>query len=377
MGKEHYVEKVLTGIEGLDDITYGGLPKYRATLVSGYAGCGKTVLAMQFILNGIIQHDEPGVFISMEETETDLRNNMASFGYDIGKLENENKIYIENVKIGHTDLFGSGNFDMSALLIRIELAIKSVNAKRIVIDTPEMIFNDIQDENIFRREFLRMINWLKERGLTAVFTAGRKENQLTKTGIEEFVTDCVILLKHIKVDNVYTRRLHILKYRGSKHGTNEYPFLIDHKGISLLPITIPYEKDIISNEILSTGIEGLDEQINKKGIYKGSTLLISGTSGTGKTTLAVSFCMSALKNNLRCLFFAFEETNSQLQRNMFSVGFDFKKYEKTGALKIAAERPTLFGLETHLVKLHKYIEEFNPDVVILDPITNLIQVGTI
>ena len=305
--KNPKVEKVLTGVEGLDEITFGGLPYARPSLISGYAGSGKTVLAMQFVLNGITKYDEPGVFISMEETEEDLRKNMSSFGYNLPEMEKANKLCLENIKIRQNTLYHSGHFDLSPLLIRIEEAVKKVNAKRIAIDTFELIFNDIQDENVFRQELVRLILWLKEHQLTTVFTSEKPLVSQLKSGINEFITDCVIILTHTRIDNIYTRRLHILKYRGSKHGTNEYPFLIDHNGISILPITtVDIHK--ISSEIISTGIAGLDEKIDKNGFYVGSCTLISGTSGVGKTSMSMSICVEAMKKNKRCLFFIFEES---------------------------------------------------------------------
>ncbi|MGM0474273.1 MAG: circadian clock protein KaiC [Bacteroidota bacterium] len=368
------VNKVPTGIKGLDEITYGGLPQARPTLVTGYAGSGKTVLAMQFILNGIEMYDEPGVYISMEETEEDLRRNMATFGYDLEKMESANKLSIENIKVRHSALYKSGHFDLSPIFIRIEEAIDKVGATRLAVDTFELIFTDIQDENIFRQELVRLILWLKERNLTVIFTSELPQNPHVRSGIEEFITDCVISLKHEMIENIYTRRLHIVKYRGSKHGTNEYPFLIEKEGISILPIT-SVEESRISSDIISTGIRGLDDKIEKKGFYVGSSTLISGASGVGKTSFSISVCMQAMKQKRRSLFFSFEESVPQLKRNMKSIGFDLDHYEKKGLLKIISTRPSLFGLEAHLVLIYHYIDEFDPEVVIFDPVTDLIQVG--
>lgn len=368
------IKKAPTGIKGLDEITFGGLPYGRPTLVSGYAGSGKTVLAMQFLLNGITMFNEPGVFVSLEETEDDLRKNMASLGYDLVQMEKENSLCIENIVLKHSLIHKSGQFDLSPLFIRIEEAIKKVGAKRIAIDTFELIFNDIHDENIFRQELLRLILWLKKLELTAVFTAESRNSKL-HSGIEEFITDCVIILKHEMVDNIYTRRFHILKYRGSRHGTNEYPFLINQSGISVLPITSE-EKHQISSDIISTGIKEFDDLIIQKGLYIGSTTLLSGTSGVGKTTFAVSFCCNALEKGKRCLFYTFEESELQLKRNMKSLMFDLEHYEKQNLLKIISSRPTLHGIETHLVEIYRQIEEINPEVVVFDPFSDLIQLGT-
>jgi len=369
------IAKLPTGIKGVDEITYGGLPYARPTLVTGYAGSGKTVLAMQFVLNGVNMYNEPGVFISLEETENDLRQNMAAFGYDLPKMEKDNMLCLENINVRHSTLYQSGHFDLSPIFIRIEEAINKVGAKRLVIDTFELIFNDIQDENVFRQELVRLILWLKERNMTVIFTSELPRNPIAKSSIEEFITDCVISLKQQVIDNIYTRRLHVLKYRGSKHGTNEYPFLIDENGIFLLPIT-SVETHQVSSDIISTGIQGLDNKIDKKGFYVGSSTLISGTSGVGKTSFSVSVCAEALKQGKRCIFFTFEESLPQLKRNMKSIGFHLETYEKKGLLKIISTRPTLLGLEAHLVFIYQNIEEFNPEVVVFDPVTDLVQIGS-
>lgn len=369
------ISKVLTGISGLDEITFGGFPENRSTLITGYAGSGKTVFAMHFILNGIKHYDEPGVFISMEESEEELKKNMAAFGFDIEKLIEENKLCLESVNIRQTALYKAGTFDLSPVFVRIEEAVKKVGAKRIAIDTFEQIFIDIREKNIFRQELVRLINWLKEKKLTAVFTSESPKDPHKKSSIEEFITDCVINLKHQVLDNIYTRRLHILKYRGSGHGTNEYPFLISEQGIFLLPVTT-VEIHKISSDIMPTGIRGLDDKIETKGFYYGSSTLVSGTSGVGKTSFAIAFCYEALKQNKKCLFFSFEESSPQLKRNMKSLGYELDKFEKEDLLRINSARPTLMGLEAHLVSFYRNIEEFDPDIIVFDPITDLVQVGT-
>ena len=369
------IKKVKTGIDGFDEITFGGLPYARPTLVSGYAGAGKTVLAIQFILNGITKYDEPGVYITMEETEEDLRKNMASFHYDLEEIEKTGKLAIENIKISQVQLHKSGQFDLTPLFLRIEEALKKTGAKRIAIDTFEQIFSEIKDLDIFRQELMRLIIWLKEKKLTTIFTSETPAVQHPKAGINEFITDCVVNLSHNNIENVYTRRLHILKYRGSLHGTNEYPYLIGKQGIVLLPIT-SVEIHQVSSDVISTGISGLDKTINKKGLYVGSCTLISGTSGVGKTSVALSACIEAIKLKKRALFFTFEESAPQLKRNMVSLGFDLEHYENEGLLKVVSTRPTSLGIEAHLVSVYQHIEEFNPDVVVFDPVSDLIQVGT-
>ena len=371
------LQKAPTGIEGLDDITHGGLPENRPTLVCGYAGCGKTVLGMQFILNGAIVYNEPGVFISMEESEDDLRKNLTSFGYNIKSLEEDKKVYLENININRDELFSSGQFDLSALFIRIEQAINRVQAKRMVIDTFELIFNNINDENVFRRELVRLVNWLKSKNVTTIFTSESIKGRLTKLGIEEFITDCVITLKQTLTDNIYTRRLHVLKYRGSSHGTNEYPFIISAKGISFLPITNPSMPVSVSSNVLSTGIKELDEKIEKKGFYEGSTTLLSGTAGVGKTSLAVASCIAAMKDNKKAIIFSFEEAVPQLKRNMNSIGYEMEQFEKTGLLKILATRPSFQGMEMHLMEIQEIVENFKPAIVAFDPINALVQAGTV
>ncbi len=374
-GEKPGIPKVPTGIPGLDDITFGGLPEGRPTLVTGYAGCGKTVFAMQFVLNGIVRYGESGVYISLEEGETDLRQNMASLGYHLEEMEQAGRLHLETITLKHSALYRSGHFDLSPIFLRIEEAVNKVGAKRLAIDTFELIFNDIEDENIFRQELARLIRWLKERELTVVFSSELPRDPRIRGGVNEFITDCVIHLKQEVLESVYTRRLHIVKYRGSEHGTNEYPFLIDRDGISVLPITssaVP----AISEEVTSTGIKGLDERIEKGGFHAGSSILVSGKSGAGKTSFAFSLCVEAIKQGKRSMFFTFEESPRQLKRNLKSIGFDLEQFEREGLLRIISTRSAVLGLEAHLVKIYKTMEEFRPSVVAFDPVTDLVQVGS-
>ena len=368
------ISKVKTGINGLDEITFGGFPEKRSTLITGYAGSGKTVFATHFILNGIMMYDEPGVFISLEESEEELKKNMTSFGFDLEAMILENKLCLENINIRQTSLYKAGNFDLSPIFLRIEEAVQKVGARRIAIDTFEQIFTDIREKNVFRQELVRLINWLKEKNLTAVFTSESPKDPHKKSSIEEFITDCVLHLSHTLQDNIYTRRIHVLKYRGAKHRTNDYPFLIDEKGISILPVT-SVEFHEVSNEIISTGIKNLDKQIQKNGIFVGSNLLVSGPSGVGKTTLSVAFCIEAMRSGKRCLFFSYEEGGPQLTRNMMSLGYDLKDFERKGLLKIVSTRPTTMGIEAHLISIYRNIESFDPEVAVFDPITDLVQAG--
>lgn len=370
------IPKAATGIKGFDDITFGGLPGNRTTLLSGYAGCGKTVFSMFFILNGIVEFDEPGVFLTLEENEADLKKNFASFGYDVEKLQKEGKLVLESINVNKPELHSAGSFDLTALLVRIEQAIKQNNAKRLVIDTFELLFYDINDGHIFRKELLRLINWLKQKGITAVFTAEMRNDGISRYGLEEFITDCVVVLKNLKSNNIYTRRLHIVKYRGNFHGTNEYPFLIDRTGVTLMPITNIKMPLKVTTEVLSCGIPSLDEKLEKKGIYKGTSNLVTGTSGNGKSSLAVSFAYRGLLEGKNCLFFAFEESAAQLKRNMGNLGMDLEKFENKGSLYIYSDRPSVAGLEMHLVSILKKVEEKKPEIIVFDPITTLIEAGS-
>ena len=366
-----------TGIEGLDEVTEGGFPKGRTTLICGGAGCGKTLMAMEFLLNGIIDYDEPGVFMAFEETNEELAMNMASLGFDLKGLERQKKLKVDYVHVDRSEIEETGDYDLEGLFIRLGYAIDSVGAKRVVLDTIESLFSGLSNQAILRAELRRLFRWLKDKGVTAVITGERGDASLTRQGLEEYVSDCVILLDHRIIEQVSTRRLRIIKYRGTSHGTNEYPFLIDKEGISVLPVTSLNLEHDVSDEIISSGIEGLDEMLGGKGFYSGSSILINGTAGTAKTTFLSSFAKDTCKNKKRCLYFAFEESENQLLRNMKQVGVDLEPYLKNGFLKIIASRPTLYGLEMHLVTIHKTIISFKPDVVILDPITNLVSVGGI
>jgi circadian clock protein KaiC len=362
------LQKSPTSIQGLDEITGGGIPKGRPTLVCGGAGCGKTLLAMEFLVRGATQHNEPGAFISFEETEKELTANVASLGFDLDDLVKRNKIWLENIHVDRAEIEQSGAFDLEGLFIRIHLAIESIGAKRIVLDTVESLFSELPNPQILRAELRRLFHWLKKKGVTTIVTAERGDGTLTRQGLEEYVSDCVILLDHRVNDQSSIRRLRIVKYRGSTHGTNEYPFLIDEEGISVLPVTSLGLNYSSSPGRISSGIERLDTMLSGKGYFRGSTVLVSGTAGTGKTSIAAQFVDAACRRKERVLFFTFEESPSQLVRNMRSIGIDFEPWIKKGLLQFQATRPTLYGLETHLTTSIKLINKFKPDVVILDPI---------
>ena len=367
--------KCQTGIRGLDEITDGGLPKGRPTLVCGSAGCGKTLLAMEFLVRGAVQYNEPGVFMSFEESSGELVQNVASLGFDLNDLEARKMMSLDHVRIERSEIEETGEYDLEGLFIRLNHSIDSIGAKRVVLDTIESLFGGLSNESILRAELRRLFSWLKEKGVTAIITGEKGEGTLTRHGLEEYVSDCVILLDNRVEVQISTRRLRVVKYRGSAHGTNEYPFLIDEKGISVLPITSLGLQHDVSSERISSGIPRLDTMLGEKGFYRGSSILISGTAGTGKTSAAASFANATCKRGERCLYFAFEEAPSQIIRNMRSIGIDLEPWMEQGLLEIYSVRPTIYGLEMHLVKMAKLIDEFKPKVVIVDPITNLISIG--
>jgi len=370
------LQKSPTGIAGLDEITRGGFPTGRTTLICGGAGCGKTLFATEFLVRGAIQYDEPGVFMSFEESGEELTRNVASLGFDLKDLFARKKLIIDHVKIERSEIEETGEYDLEALFIRLSYAIDSIGAKRVVLDTLESLFSALPNEGVLRAEIRRMFGWLKSRGMTAVITGERGAGTLTRHGLEEYVSDCVILLDHRVEDLVSTRRLRVIKYRGSTHGTNEYPFLIDEQGISVLPITslgLNYE---VSNDRVPTGIDRLDTMFGGKGVYRGSSILVSGTAGTGKSSMAAHFADATCSRGERCIYFAFEESQNQIIRNMRSIGIDLERWVKRGLLRFHAARPTVHGLEMHLVTMNKEITEFQPSVAIVDPVTNLISTGT-
>jgi circadian clock protein KaiC len=367
--------KCPTGIQGLDEITNGGLPQGRPTLVCGKAGCGKTLMAMEFLVHGVTEYQEPGVFMSFEESPEELTQNVASFGWDLTALADQKKLALHYVHIDRTQIQETGEYDLEALFIRLGYAIDSINAKRVVLDTLEALFAGLQDNAIVRSELRRLFFWLKEKGVTAIITGESGQNTLTRQGLEEYVSDCVIFLNQRIINELATRRLHIIKYRGSRHGTNEYPFLIEDDGISVLPLTSVGLDYQVSNERISTGVERLDAMLGGEGYFRGSSILISGTAGTGKSSLCAHFANATCLRGERCLYFAFEESASQIIRNMRSIGIDLDLSVQKGLLKIQAMRPTFYGLEMHLVKIHRFVNEFKPSVVIIDPISNLTDIG--
>lgn len=370
--------KTPTGITGLDEITSGGLPKGRPTLICGEAGCGKTLMSIEFIIRGAIEFDEPGVFVAFEEKSDELAMNVASLGFDLKKLQEQKKVRVDHVHIDRSEIQETGEYDLDGLFIRLGYAIDSIGAKRVVLDTLENLFSGLANETILRAELRRLFTWLKDKGVTAIITGERGDgNALTRQGLEEYVSDCVILLDHRVTNQISTRRLRIVKYRGSIHGTNEYPFLIDEEGISVLPVTSLKLAKEVSSERVSTGISALDGMLDGKGFFRGSSILVSGTAGTGKTSIAAYFANDVCERKEKCLYFAFEESPKQIIRNMKSISVDLQKHIDKGLLEFHASRPTLYGLEMHLVAMYKLIKRFKPTAVVLDPITNLVTIGSV
>jgi len=381
MAKKHVsrlvpLAKCPTGIAGLDEITGGGLPKGRPTLLTGSAGCGKTLMALEFLVRGATQFNESGVFIAFEETAEELAKNVASLGFDLAKLQAEKKLAIDYVYIERSEIEDTGEYDLEGLFVRLGYAIDSVGAKRVVVDTVEALFAALPNENILRAELRRLFRWLKARGVTAIITGERGDGMLTRHGLEEYVADCVILLDFRIREQISTRRLRIIKYRGSAHGADEYPFLVEKTGISILPVTSLGLNHVVTSARISSGIPRLDRMLGEKGYFRGSTILISGTAGTGKSSFSAKFVEAACRRGERCFYFSFEESPSQIVRNMASIGIDLATPIRKGLLRFHTSRPTIYGLETHLITFHNLIREFKPQVVVVDPVSNLTAVGT-
>lgn len=374
--KNRSLPKSPTGIQGLDEITEGGLPKGRPTLVCGSAGCGKSMLGVEFLVRGVTQFNEPGVLMTFEETPEDIVKNARSLGFDIDNLVAKKKLFVDYVRIERNEIQETGEYDLEGIFVRLNYAIEALGAKRVVLDTIESLFSGLSNVSILRAELRRLFTWLKEKGVTAVITGEKGEGTLTRNGLEEYVSDCVIVLDHRVIDQVSTRRLRVVKYRGSTHGTNEYPFLINENGFSVLPISSLGLSHDVSNERISTGVPRLDTMLGGQGYFRGSSVLISGTAGTGKSSLAANFVDAACRRGEKSLYFAFEESPQQIVRNMRSIGLNLEPWVKKGLLQFHAARPSLYGLETHLAVMHKQVKDFSPRVVIIDPISNLINSGS-
>ena len=373
--KSKSLPKTLSGIKGLDEITSGGLPKGRPTLVCGNAGCGKTLFAMEFIVRGATQFNEPGVFMAFEETEDELTVNVASLGFDLDDLVLQKKLILDHVHIERSEIEETGEYNLEGLFIRLNYAIDTIGAKRVVLDTLEAIFGGFPNPEILRAELRRLFRWLKDKGVTAIITGERGDKTLTRQGLEEYVSDCVIVLDHRVNEQTSTRRMRILKYRGSIHGTNEYPFLINQEGFSILPITSVGLTHIVTTERISSGVPRLDTMLEGKGYFRGSSVLVTGTAGTGKSSLAAHISMAACQRGERVLYFAMEESPDQIMRNMRSIGINFEPWIKEGLIQFQSQRPTFIGLESYLTDMNKSVTDFKPQVVVFDPISSFI-VGT-
>ncbi len=373
--KLNKLHKCLTDIKGFDEVTEGGLPENRTTLISGGAGSGKTLFGIDFLINGAVNFKEPGVFMSFEESAEELYKDVASLNLDLKGLVLQKKIVLEHVVLERKDVLEK-DFNLEGLLVRLELAIDSINAKRVVLDSIESLFAGITDNGILRLEIKRLFRWLKEKQVTAIVTGEPGQDSYTHHGMEQYISDCIILLDNRVDDEVSVRRIRVVKYRGSNHGTNEYPFVIDEDGLSVIPITSAGLDQPGTAKRVSTGIPSLDKLFKGVGYTKGSTILASGTAGTGKTSLAAAFAMETCKRGERCLFLSYEESAGQLTQNMKSIGFNFEPLIKKGLLKMISTRPTFFGLEKHLLDLYKTIEEFKPKSVVIDPLTSLIGEGS-
>jgi circadian clock protein KaiC len=367
--------KAPTGMEGLDDLTGGGFPRGRPTLVCGSAGCGKTLMAVEFLVHGATRYGEPGVLMSFEETAADLTQNVRSLGFDLDALVADKKLVIDFVRVERSEIEETGEYDLEGLFVRLGYAIDTIGAKRVALDTIETLFGGLSNEGVLRSELRRLFHWLKDRGVTAVITGERGQNTLTRHGLEEYVSDCVILLDHRVVNEVSTRRLRVVKYRGTTHGTNEYPFLIDEDGITVMPITAAGLQHRASEQRISSGIPRLDAMLGGEGYFRGSTVLVSGTAGSGKSSMAAHFIDAACRRGERCLYFSFEESPGQIVRNMRSIGLELEPWVRDGLLEVQANRPTIYGLEMHLASFHRRVQSFAPQVVVVDPVTALIHTG--
>lgn len=368
--------KTATGIQGLDEITFGGLPKGRSTLVCGSAGCGKTMVAMEFLVRGAQQYGEAGVFMSFEETADELTQNVASLGFDLKALAARRKLLIDHVRVVRSEIEEAGGFDLEGLFIRLGSAINSIGAKRVVLDTLETLFGGFSNVGILRAELRRLFEWMKEKGVTAVVTAERGDGTLTRHGFEEYVSDCVILLDHRVVNQLSSRRLRIVKYRGTAHGSDEYPFLIGKDGISVVPITSLKMEHSASHKVVSSGVPTLDKTLGAGGFYRASTILVSGGAGTGKTSIGAHFLAAAARRGERSLYVALEESQSEIVRNMRSVGISLGPLIARDLVRFQVSRPTAYGLEMHLASIHHLVTRYKPTVVVVDSVTTFLAMGS-
>lgn len=369
------ITKSQTGIAGFDDLTLGGVPTGRPTLVCGSAGCGKTLFAATFLVHGARDYDEPGVFVTFEERPVDIAANVASLGFDVEGLIAADRMAIEHIAIDPSEVAEIGDFDLEGLFLRMELAIDAIGAKRVVLDTIESLFSAFTNQAVLRAEIRRLFDWLKDRGMTTVITAERGDGTLTRQGLEEYVSDCVILLDHRVHNQISTRRMRIVKYRGTAHGTNEYPFLIDSDGFSVLPVSSLGLNHKVFDERVPSGVADLDAMIAGGGFYRGSSILVSGVAGSGKSSLSASFVHAAAERGERAIYFSFEEAQGQIVRNMRSIGLDLAPFVEDGLIRFISARPTFYSLEMHLAIMLREVQKFDPEVVVLDPISAFMESG--
>jgi circadian clock protein KaiC len=368
--------KARTGIAGFDEITKGGVPQGRPTIVCGGPGCGKTMFAVEFLVRGATEFGEPGVLMTLEETAAEMNKNVKSLGFDLDDLAARKRLVMDYVRIEPAEIQETGAYDLEGLFIRLQYAVDKIGAKRVVLDTLEAVFTGFSNQGLLRAEIRRLFRWLKDRGLTTIVTAERGDGTLTRYGLEEYVSDCVIFLDHRVNEQVSTRRMRVIKYRGSSHGADEYPFLIDEQGFSVLPSTSMGLDHAVSSQRISSGVKELDEMLEGKGYFRGSSILVSGTAGSGKSSLGAHLAEQTCKEGKRCLHIAFEESPAQTMRNMRSIGINLAPYVKKELLRMEAWRPTQSGLEMHLLRIHKLVERYKPDVIIVDPVSNLIAGNT-
>jgi len=376
------LQKCLTGIKGFDEITQGGIPQDRITLLCGGTGTGKTLLAVDFLIHGATEYNEPGVFMSFEETEDELYQDVASLKLNLHALVAKNKIVLDFVVLERRDIQEAGEFNLEGIFVRLEHAIDSVKAKRVVLDSIESLFAGVTDVGILRLEIKRLFRWLKDKKVTALITGevqqgtgDGQQRSFTRHGLEEYISDCIILVDNRVREQIATRRIRVIKYRGSNHGVNEYPFVIDSGGLSVIPITSAGLDQPGTSERVSTGIASLDKLFQGGGYTRGSTVLASGTAGTGKTSLAAAFAVETCRRGEKCLFLSYEESPGQLIQNLSSIGLNLEPLVKKGLLKIVSTRPSFFGLEMHLLDLYKLLAEFQPRAVVIDPLTSLLGQG--
>lgn len=367
------IKKSLTGVQGLDEVTQGGLPRGRATLICGNAGNGKTLLAVEFVVRGATQFNEAGVIVTFDESTKEMVENVASLGFDLNQLIRQKKLLIEHIQIDPHDFAEAGVYDLEGLFIRIGQAIDAVGAKRVALDTLEVLFASLPNTAILRRELQRLLRWFKDKGVTVVVTGESGKGTLTRHGVEEYISDCVIFLDHRVNEQISTRRLRVVKYRGSQHGTNEYPFLINDDGLSIIPITSNELQNVAPQSRLSSGIPELDQMLSGKGFYRGSTILLTGVTGTGKSSFAAHFVNAACLRKEKTLYLSFEESQHQIIRNMRSIGIDLGKHQKAGLLQFLANRPSRFGLERHLLMINQFVAKFEARNIVMDPLNSFVS----